>query len=40
MSNWVEITYRDFDFPRIFTIRCEGRLFLFDCEFDAKLGVR
>jgi hypothetical protein len=38
MSNWVEITYRDFyDFPRIFTIRHQGKLLLFDCNFDSTL---
>jgi hypothetical protein len=35
MSAWADIDYRDFwDQPRIFFIRHDGRLYLFDCAFD------
>lgn len=35
MTEWVPITYRDFwDVPRIFFANHDGRLYLFDCQFD------
>jgi hypothetical protein len=35
MSTWADIDYRDFwDVPRIFFVRHQGRLFLFDCPFN------
>jgi hypothetical protein len=35
MSSWADIDYRDFwDQPRIFFVRHNGRLYLFDCAFD------
>ncbi len=35
MTNWLPIRYRDFwDVPRIFLVRLEVQLILFDCRFD------
>ena len=35
MNAWADIDYRDFwDQPRIFFVRHDGRLYLFDCAFD------
>jgi hypothetical protein len=35
MSAWADINYHDFwDQPRIFFVRHDGRLYLFDCAFD------
>jgi hypothetical protein len=35
MSIWADINYRGFwDIPRIFFVRFDDRLYLFDCQFD------
>jgi len=35
MDNWAPIRYREFwDIPRIFVVRYQGKMFLFDCAFD------
>jgi hypothetical protein len=35
MARWADIDYRDFwDVPRIFLVRDQGTLYLFDCQFD------
>jgi hypothetical protein len=38
MSTWADINYRGFwDVPRIFFVRHDGRLYLFDCAFDDEV---
>jgi len=38
MHPWTDIDYRDFwDQPRIFFVRHEGQLILFDCGFDNEI---
>jgi hypothetical protein len=35
MSSWADIDYRGFwDVPRIFFVRLDGQLYVFDCAFD------
>jgi len=35
---WLPIKYRDFyDVPRMFVVESQGKVFLFDCEFDDQL---
>jgi hypothetical protein len=37
VNRFASIEYRDFwDFPRMFLVRHDGHLYLFDCEFDEE----